>query len=168
MTNKFLIIFGKTLSTASEAYEICYPYSKLHRDEDRSISFNEVSFLRKTLLQIIANENLKNHTQNQLPVMNTFCLIKMNSSENIIDSSELTHIRNFKLNSSCKKFTINFRDTNEFQIFQEEFDELNLNESVLSEKDHNSQLPENTQWYQSKIYIKGFQDNLVNNKSIWN
>jgi len=76
-------------------------------------------------------------------------------------SSNLFEVRNFKLNKSCKKFSINFVDSSNFEVFQEDFEELKISDDeVVVEKVDEI-------WFQSKIFVKGFNDVTVDNKSIW-
>jgi len=76
-------------------------------------------------------------------------------------SSNLFEVRNFKLNKSCKKFSINFVDSSNFEVFQEDFEELKISDDeVVVEKVEEI-------WFQSKIFVKGFNDVTVDNKSIW-
>lgn len=76
----------------------------------------------------------------------------------------MNELRNFKLSKSCKKFVIQFRDSTDFNIFEEDFQGLNLNNKVC-EVDNVTPIEI---WFQPKTFVKGFKDVLVNNKSIWN
>jgi hypothetical protein len=120
---------------------------------------NETSALRKTLLQIITNEQLKH--QSQLPLTNAFILFNRYEPTT---NENLSEIRHFKFNKSCKIYTLNFRDTSDFEIFQENYQEVE-EEGVLKVKEETAA---SDNWYQSKTFVKGFNDTLVNNKSIWN
>jgi hypothetical protein len=59
-------------------------------------------------------------------------------------------------------------------VFQDEFDDmLNIKDDDDKEEIEKTDLfteviNEEPNWYQSKVFIKGFNDVLVNKKSIWN
>lgn len=92
-----------------------------------------------------------------MPATNVFVLFNKITP---IETDDLTEIRDFRLNKSCKKFSIKFNDATSFEVFQD-FDEILMIKEEKTEE-------EGAAWYQSKVYIKGFTDVLVNNKSIWN
>lgn len=104
--------------------------------------------------------------KDQLPVTNVFVLFKdlCNSSK----SDNLIELRNFRLAKSCKQFTINFRDPTDFEIFDDDFKDLSLSDMVKLRAEKTDNCAGEGVWYQSKTYVKGFKDALVNNKSIWN
>ena len=121
-------------------------------------SINDSSTLKRILLQLIQNDNLH---YTQLAATNIFVLFNRPIA---IDNSDLIELRDFKLNRSCKKFRISFRDVSpdhDFAIFQDNFHDMNLNDEKTEKEE------EKAFWYQSKIFIKGFNDILVNNNSIW-
>lgn len=137
---------------------------------------NDTATLKRILLQLIQNENLR---YTQLSTTNIFVLLNRPNIAN--DNSNLIELRDFKLNRSCKKFRISFRDSSDdqaFEIFQDDFNEmLNLNEennqkntSIKEEKINDDKEKEEEEevklvWYQSKLFVKGFND--VKNNSIW-
>jgi len=153
-----LVIFGSTVYTAKEAYEILFP------EVNESILptlVNETSLIKTILLKIIQN-NASDLTV--MPPTNVFILFKR--YQPIEDHPELTELKNFKLSKSCRKISIHFRDSSDFKIledFNEEFQELNLNETSSNNVEVEHEI-----WYQSRTFVKGFKDILVNNKSIWN
>jgi hypothetical protein len=123
---------------------------------------NESNALRKVILQLIQHEQLQNLPQ--ISCTNVFILFHRQTR--CTENSDLYEIRNFKLNKSCRQFSIHFRDTTEFEIFQEDFDNLTLAQHNLNHQPKQD-TSENHFWYQSKIFVKGFNDVLVNNQSIW-
>lgn len=70
----------------------------------------------------------------------------------------LSEIRNFKLNKTCKTFIFNIRDCSDFEIYQENFGE------ELKEEEKETESNSIDYWYQSKVFVKGFNDV----QSIWN
>ncbi|KAG5670562.1 hypothetical protein PVAND_000816 [Polypedilum vanderplanki] len=156
----FVFIFGSHLTTAKECYEINLPFMNNNNVE---VKYNETTTLRNVLLQIITNDRLK--ISNHLPITN--CFLLLNRHKPTTDNVELSQIREFRLNKNCKKFTLNIRDASKFVIFQESEsvqdppkDEEKLNQVLID--------PAIDNWYQSRVYVKGFNDTLVNSKSIWN
>ncbi|CAG9808403.1 unnamed protein product [Chironomus riparius] len=138
-TKSFLIIFGSTIMTAKEAIWIKFP----------TITncifpsyLNELSIQKKILLQLIQSENFKNLFSNPLSITNAFILFEQFDDENL--SKGLCKIKNFKLNKSCKKYAISFNHSSDFEIFCEDLQDLNL------------AFEDEEVWYQSKIFIKGF------------
>lgn len=132
----------------------------------KSASFiNETATLKKILLQLIQNENLR---YKQLSATNIYFLFNRPIA---IDSSDLIELRNFKLNRSCHKYRISFRDVSgAFEIFQDEFNMLNLSDENQQtekelEQDNNEDEEIKCVWYQSKIFVKGFD--ALKNDSIW-
>lgn len=92
---------------------------------------------------------------------NTFLLYERNCRNDEKISTNLFEIKNFKLNKSCKKYSINFLDSSNFEVFQEDFEELKITEDeVVVQKGDEI-------WFQSKIFVKGFNDVTLDNKSIW-
>ena len=150
-----MFIFGNTIFTPKESYQISIPPAS----EKIPTSFiNETAEVRKILLRAIQHEDLTN--KDQLLPTNVFILFKRCNLIN--DHPDLIELRNFRLTKSCKKFSIHFKDSSDFEIFDETFQGLSLRE-VTETVDENEEF-----WYQSKTYIKGFKDVLVNNQSIWN
>ena len=153
----FMFIFGNTIHTPKESYQITIPSVS---ESIVPTFINETAEVRKILLRAIQHEDLMSTDKNQLPPTNVFILFKRFSP---IDSHpDLIELRDFRLTKSCKKFSIHFKDSSDFEIFDETFQGLSLNE-VAETVQQNEVF-----WYQSKTYIKGFKDVLVNNQSIWN
>lgn len=115
------------------------------------------------MLLIIENDELKPN-DHHLTTTNVFILFKHPKPEDHADQL-LVELRNFKLSKSCRKFSIKFRGSSDFDIFQE-FQDISLNEKPLIVKD--SDEVEDGVWYQSKTFVRGFKDGLVNEQSIWN
>lgn len=122
---------------------------------------NESAVVKMILLKIIETDELKPCDMQLLQATNVFVLFQ---KPNINDeNSEFNELRNFRLPKSCKQFLIHFCDSSDFSIF-EDFQGMCLSEKTPEAFDRqNSDI-----WYQSKLYVKGFKDTLVNNKSIWN
>lgn len=152
-----MIIFGNTIHTPKESYKIVFPDIK----ETSLTNINETVEVKKILLRIIQDDDLKTNDKDQLATTNVFILFKR--LEPIEEHPDLNELRNFKLAKSCKKYSIHFRDSSDFEIFDENFQELSLSEKPLLDKEE-----EDAFWYQSKTFVKGFKDILVNNNSIWN
>ena len=110
---------------------------------------NELSIQKKILLQLIQSENFKNLFSNPLSITNAFILFERFDDESL--SKGLCKIKNFKLNKSCKKYAISFNHSSDFEIFCEDFQELNLNDMDLKSSEDEEEV-----WYQSKVFIKGF------------
>lgn len=129
-------------------------------------NINETA-IKRILLQLIQNENLR---YKQLSATNIYFLFNRP-----IDScsDHLIELRNFKLNRSCHKYRISFRDVSSssaFEIFQDEFNMLNLSDdNKKTEKELEDDNDEDEEikcvWYQSKIFVKGF--NALKNDSMW-
>lgn len=153
-----MILFGNTIHTVKESYQILFPVNGNHV----SPSFiNESNVIKMILLQIIQHDELKSTDQHLLPTTNVFVLFRHCSP---LDHNELNPLTNFRLAKSCKKFSIEFNDSFEFDIFEEGIKDMSLSEKPSDEfKEEGSGT-----WYQAKAYVKGFKDILVNNKSIWN
>lgn len=150
-----LLLFGSTVHTAKESYEIVFPNIN---ETLLPTLVNETTLVKSILLGIVQNDDLE-CDKHQLPATNVFVLFKR--SQPIADDCDLMiELRNFKLPKSCRKFSIRFRDLSDFDIFDEGFQALSL-------CDEPKKTPEEL-WYQSKTFVKGFKDILVNNKSIWN
>lgn len=119
-------------------------------------TINQSSSLRHSILQLIQSD--LSQTSTQFPATNIFLifnrLIPIDS-----DRADLIQIRDFKLGKNCKKFRISFKERSEkFEIYQDD---------GIVEENINRVENEEAYWYQSKVFIKGFNDVLVNNKSIW-
>lgn len=155
-TSCFMILFGSTIHTPKESYEITF--SKFN--ETLLPTFiNETAEVRKILLRIIQNDDLKTSDKDQLPQTNVFILFKRQVP--VVEHPDLKELRNFQLAKSCKRFSIHFRDSSDFDIFDENFQGLSLTEKPSTDAE------EEEFWYQSKTFVKGFKDILVNNQSIW-
>lgn len=152
-----MLIFGSTIHTAKESYLIQFPSTN---ENTLPTLYNETTLVRRILLRLIENDELKACDKNLLHPTNVFALFKKPETND--DNSSLSALKCFQLPKSCRKFAIQFRDSSDFDIF-EDFKDLSLNtkEKTDLSLDHG-------EWYQSKIYVKGFKDILVNNKSIWN
>lgn len=84
-------------------------------------------------------------------------------------SDDFIELRDFSLNKSCKRFSIKFLETVAgFDVFHDDFQDL----SIIDDSKENAEVTEEviveSKWYQSKLFIKGFNEVFVNNKSIWN
>lgn len=150
-----MFVFGGTIHTAKESYTIHFPAIN---PKTFPTFVNETTAVKRILLKVIEIDELKH--SNALQATNVFILFQ--KQEILDDSSDLLALKNFQLPKSCRKFSIQFRDSLDFEVFDENFKELSLDEKK----------PENESdasiWYQSKTFVKGFKDILVNNKSIWN
>ena len=153
-----MILFGSTIHTAKESYRITFP--SVHETLLPTL-INETSTVRQILLKIIERDELKPNDKHQLPTTNIFVLF---SQSNLVEYPDMNELKNFKTSKSCKKFVINFRDSTDFNVFEESFQGLNLNDKINEVDD---ETPPET-WFQPKVFVKGFKDVLVNNKSIWN
>lgn len=151
-----LLLFGSTVHTAKEAYEIMFP--KVNEILLPTL-VNETAIVNAILLRIVQNEDLK-CDKHQLPATNVFVLFKRSQPLADDNIDLMIELRNFKLSKSCRKYLFKFSDTSDFEVFDENFQELSLCEK---EKDDSEEF-----WYQSKTYVKGFKEILVKNKSIWN
>jgi hypothetical protein len=154
-----LIIFGSTIHTAKECYQVMFP--KINSTIPPTF-VNETSAINTILLKLIQCDELKVSEKDLLAPTNVFVLFKRPQPTD--EHPELNELRNYKLPKSCKKFSINFRDSSEFEIFtnelEEEFQNVSIND--LEEETFGDEI-----WFQSKHFVKGFKDVLVNNKSIW-
>lgn len=150
-----MFVFGGTIHTAKESYLIQFPAIN---PQTFPTFVNETTAVKRILLKVVEVDELK--PCDALQTTNVFILFQ--KRENPEESSDLLALRNFQLPKSCRKFCIQFRDSLDFEVFDENFKELTLDEKgPESESDSNI-------WYQSKTFVKGFKDVLVNNKSIWN
>jgi hypothetical protein len=161
-----MILFGSTIQTAKESYQILFP----HFDDISATSqINEMSVIASTMLELVQVDGLLN-IEETLPITNVFILFKRRKQDNEERQDDLIELRNFKLAKSCRQFNIKFRDPYDFEIFDDnnfdKFKDLSLKESNWTNKTDQSSSEEI--WYQSKAYVKGFKDSLVNNKTIWN
>lgn len=149
-----MFVFGGTIHTAKESYVIHFPAIN---PQTFPTFVNETTAVKRLLLKVIEVDELK--PCDALQTTNVFILFQ--KQESLDESSDLLALRNFQLPKSCRKFSIEFRDSLDFEVFDENFKELSLDEKQPeSESD--------SVWYQSKTFVKGFKDVLVNNKSIWN
>ena len=158
MPAQVFIILGASLFSPKESYLINLPQAK-----ELIGSYNQPNNddkINQILLKLVQNENLK---VNHLAATNTFIIFKMKTSSN---NPQLTEIKNFKIPPSCHKFIIHFKDNSnlDFEIFEDSFKEMKINKKNLA--------PDNPDdvdiYYQSKVFVKGFNDISINNKSIWN
>jgi hypothetical protein len=155
-----MFLFGSTIHTPKESYQITFPEIN---ETILPTLINETAEVKKILLRMIQNDDLKTSDKDQLPTTNVFVLVKR--LEPIEEHPELKQLRNFKLAKSCKKYSIQFRDSSDFEIFDENFQEMSLSEKPSRE---DKEAEEQEVWYQLKTHVKGFKDILVNNQSIWN
>lgn len=159
-----MILFGSTIHTAKECYQISFPTVA----ESTSINHINVSeAVNKIMLSTISTDGLVPCDKNILPTTNVFILLRR--SEPIDDGHpELKELKNFKLAKSCKKIEIHFRDNSKFSIF-EDFQDLSLAEKAEKRDEAltESHGAETEIWFQLKTFVKGFKDILVNDKSIW-
>lgn len=155
------IILGASLFSPKESYLINLPQAKELTDSYNQS--NNDDKINQILLRLVQNENLK---VNHLAATNTFIIFKMKS---LSDNPQLTEIKNFKIPPSCHKFVIHFKDNSnlDFDIFEDSFKEMNINKE--NEAPDNQKETDNVDiYYQSKVFVKGFNDISINNKSIWN
>lgn len=155
-----MILFGSTIQTAKESYQISFPYIN---EISEVSSFNDVSFISSTMLELVQIDGFLNLEEN-LPLTNVFILFKRKRCDTEDHHQDLIELKNFKLSKSCKQFQIMFRDPSDFVIFDD--NNCDKTENVF-ECNNKTDLSDEI-WYQSKIYVKGFKDSLVNNKTIWN
>lgn len=154
-----MFVFGSTVYTAKESYEIHFPEVK---DISLPTLVNEDNTVKTILLKIIQSADLKTIDNHVLPATNVFVLFRRSQSINNEEHHKLQELKRFKLSKSCRKYSIHFRDSTDFSVFNEDFQEINLQEETcIGGNDEEF-------WYQSKAFVKGFKDVLVNNKSIWN
>jgi hypothetical protein len=154
-----MILFGSTIHTVKESYQVFVPESEskpLHYNEE-----NENNEINSTLLRIIQTEGLKPSSQ-VLPQTNVFILF--GRSDPVEDHPDFICLKNFNLSRSCKKHLIHFRASTDFDILTDDFAEISLDD----EPTETETLLNQYYWLQSKTYVKGFKDQLVNNNSIWN
>ena len=55
----------------------------------------------------------------------------------------------------------------DFDIFEDSFKEMKINKENLA-PDNQKKTDDVDIYYQSKVFVKGFNDITINNKSIWN
>jgi hypothetical protein len=159
-----MILFGSTIQTAKESYQISFPYINEISEGSRS---SDVSLISSIMLELVQIDGLLN-LEETLPLTNVFILFKRKKCDNQNDhQQDLIELRNFKLSKSCKQFKIMFRDPSDFEIFDENYDEKSENNVCENRENIKTDVSDDI-WYQSKIYVKGFKDSLVNNKTIWN
>lgn len=155
------IILGASLFSPKESYLINLPQSKEligsynHSNNDDKIN--------QILLKLVQNENLK---VNHLAATNTFIIFKMKT---LSDNPQLTEIKNFRIPPSCHKFVIHFKDNSniDFEIFEDSFKDMKINKENKA-PDNQKETDDVNIYYQSKVFVKGFNDISINNKSIWN
>lgn len=143
----FLIVFGSSIITAKEAYQVKFPTITSCQ---HPFYMNEAAMLHKIILKLIQAESFKCLFTSPLSITNSFILFERYDDDGLTDG--LSRIRNFKLNKSCKKYAIKFRDSSDFDIFCEEIEELKLCDIGCEEADER----EEDIWYQSRVFIKGF------------
>lgn len=121
---------------------------------------NESKTVQQILLKLV-NSDLRPCDKFVLPATNVFILFKrleLPEDENPL----LREIQDFKLPKSCRRFHLHFRDGFDFEIYED------LKNLSVDEKTSTEDPPlENKTWLLSEIFVKGFKDTLVNNKSIW-
>lgn len=153
-----LILFGSTLSTPKESYLIKLPATtKFHNHEQSHLDES----LRQVLLNLVQNEMLDN--KKVLKTTNMHVLIKHPAVPSETFGDDLTNLKrlgDFKTPVSCHNVIIHLKNSNDFQIF-DDFQNLTVNVNETKTESESS-------WYQSQIVVKGFNDILINNKSIWN
>lgn len=157
-----MILFGSTAFTAKECYQIIFPV--VHENLLPTL-VNETSTVNTILLNLITHDDLKPSDKIMLPTTNVFVLFHSSCSKAICEHPDFSELRNFRLSRSCRKYFIHFRDSSDFNIF-EDFQELSISDKPS--KDYVEPETDGDVWYQSKTFVKGFKDILVNNKSIWN
>jgi hypothetical protein len=154
-----MILFGSTLQSIKECFEVFIPGT------DGSLTRpvkSDTKVINEIFLRILQTEGLK--PDSLLPQTNVFILFgRLAPVEN---NPELIWVKSFKLSKSCKKRVIHFRGPSDFEILEDSFINMSLSEKV-SETTTEAE-PQQYYWMQSKTYVKGFKDILVNNKSIWN
>lgn len=148
-----MFLLGSTIHTAKESYVIKFDSSRT----DDHFSGDEEATARQIILKILEHDDMRTIQSRTLNQTNLFLLFKRDCLT--VDDSDFTELRDYELPNSCKKFFINFRYPNhQFEIFEEQFQEMELSSSEESEP---------ATWCQSKQFVKGFKDFQVNNKSIW-
>lgn len=155
-----MILFGSTIQTAKESYQIHFPNIN---EISLPAHINEATLVSTTMLELVQIDGFLN-VEDGLPVTNVFILFKRRKGDLKEQHEDLIELKNFKLSKSCRQFKINFRDPSDFEIFDDEFKEMSLTENYSKKTDQTC----DDIWYQSKAYVKGFKDSLVNNKTIWN
>ena len=156
------IILGASLFSPKESYLINLPQTK---ELTGSLNhFNNDDKINQILLKLVQNENLK---VSHLAATNTFIIFKMKT---LSDNPQLTEIKNFKIPPSCHKFVIHFKDNSNFEIFEDSFKEMKINKEnkAPDNQKKTDDKDDNDIYYQSKVFVKGFNDISINNKSIWN
>lgn len=153
-----MVLLGSTIHTAKESYQILFPSVN---ELILPTLVNEASVVKMILLKIIETDELKSSDKQLLQATNVFVLFRQSNPTD--GQSEFNELRNFKLPKSCKQFAIHFRDSSDFNIFEEDFQGMSLAEKLPVDCVET----ETEIWYQSKLFVKGFKDILVNNKSIW-
>lgn len=155
-SSSIIILFGSSVQTAKEAYKILIPSTN---PSVLPTFINESSTVRQILLQLIQSDDLNSIFSTPLPVTNTFVLFERKCLENRHDN--LLELKNFKLNKSCRKFLINFVSSTDFEVFDDDDQMVKENVDVAGNVD------EDEVWYQSRIFVKGFNDATVDTKTIW-
>ncbi|CAO1430355.1 unnamed protein product [Diamesa serratosioi] len=153
------ILLGASIFSPKESYLINLPQTK-----ELDGSFNQPNNddkINQILLKLVQNEHLK---ETHLAATNTFIIFKMKTLSN---NSQLTKIKHFKIPPSCHKFVIHFKNNSNFDIFEDSFKELQINKENNA-PDNQKKTDDDDIYYQSKVYVKGFNDISINNKSIWN
>lgn len=148
-----MFLLGGTIHTAKESYTIKFsPNIK-----DDHFPGDEEATARHILLKILEHKDMKMIHDHTLYTTNMFLLFKRDCLA--IDDSDFSELLDYELPNSCKKFFITFKYPNhQFEIFEEHFQEMDLCDTEEAEA---------AKWCQSKQFVRGFKDVLVNNKSIW-
>lgn len=155
-----LILFGSTIHTVKESYEVITPESvpkQLHSNLE-----NDTNAINSTLLRIIQTEGLKPSCQ-LLPQTNVFILF--GRPDPVEDLPDFICLESFNLSKSCKKHVVVFRARDDFNIHQD-LSALHLDDEPTEPAE--TAASKQYHWMQSRTFVKGFKDQLVNNKSIWN
>lgn len=140
-----MILFGSTIHTAKESYQIHFPAVK---DDPLPSYVNEVNAIRSVIMKVFETPEIRALFGLELQLTNTFILF--GRCQPIEDKSDLTELRNFKLPKSCKTLSFRFRGSSDFEIFEENFKELSLDLKETETKQ--------LSWFISKTHVKGFND----------
>ena len=138
------------ISTAKESYRLKLPQISTHS----LVNFNEMETSNQILLSIsqMINQNIN---KKPLKPSNMFILLKSvgDVDENIMKNFNLHDDSDVPV--SCSQVNISLKNVNHFSIFQD-FDDLKIEEKEISQN-----------WISSNQFVKGFNNILINKKSIW-
>ena len=120
-----------------------------------NVNSNETDILNQILLSVSQNMS-QQPIKKPLKPCNIFILLKTKTPvENNHQSSNFSSFNDFEVPSSCSQMNINFKNLAHFSIF-EDFGELTISDEKKC-----------TSWLLCNGFVKGFNDVLIKNKSIW-